>query len=255
MSMFDRFKMLVKSNANHAANKLEDPEKILNQLILDMRDQLIEAKKQVAVTIADEKRLRKQTEAELVQAQEWEKKAMMAVRAGRDDLAKEALRRKAEHDDLGQQYKTQWELQRAAAEKLKDSLRQLSRKIEEAERKKQLLISRQRQAQAQVQIQQTLNQLQSSSPLDRFAKMEDQIAQLEAQVEADQELGRDHSLEAQFAQLNKDQGMDSELERLKARMGQPSGTTSTFSFEEVGQTQRSAQEAPAPSPAGAKFRR
>ena len=130
MGIFGRLGTLLKANINDVISKAEDPEKILNQLILDMKDQLIEAKKQVAVAIADEKRLKKQLDNELHMAREWEKKAMMAVRAGRDDLAKEALRRKGEHDQLASEFQGQWEAQKAAADKLRESLRQLNNKIE-----------------------------------------------------------------------------------------------------------------------------
>lgn len=104
MGIFSRLGTLLKSNINDLISKAEDPEKILNQLILDMQDQLVEAKKQVAVSIADEKRLKKQLESELAKSREWEKKAMMAVRAGKDGLAREALMRKQEHDNLASEY-------------------------------------------------------------------------------------------------------------------------------------------------------
>ena len=152
MSIFGRIGTLLKANINELISKAEDPEKILNQLILDMKEQLINAKKQVAVAIADEKRLKKQLDAELHQASEWEKKAMMAVRAGRDDLAKEALSRKQEHNELSEEYQKQWQAQKAAADKLRDSLRQLNNKIEEAKRKKNLLIARKKRAEAQQTI-------------------------------------------------------------------------------------------------------
>ncbi len=93
MGLFDRIGLLVRSNVNAAVSKAEDPEKILEQLLIDMRDQFIKAKEQVAVAIADEKRL----QAKLIQSQqnaaEWERKAMLAVKAGEDGLAQEALAR------------------------------------------------------------------------------------------------------------------------------------------------------------------
>lgn len=243
MGMMDRLKTLIKANANDAMAKMEDPEKVLNQLILDMKDQLIEAKKQVAVTIADEKRLKKQAEAHRQQAQEWEKRAMMAVRAGRDDLAKEALRRKGELDELTSQYSAQWEAQKAAADKLREALYQLNRKIEEADRKKRLLISRKRQAEAHQQMQQTMQSLHASSPLDRFAKLEERIEQMEAEVEAQQELQNDAtSLEAKFATLNAGSAMDDELARLKASMG-VSNNLSAFSFDELETPSKSQEQA------------
>ena len=104
----------------------EDPEKMLNQIVIDMNAQLIEAKKQVASSIADEKRLAKQAEQEAATAAEWERRAMMAVRAGDDKLAKEALARKKEHDQLAQQFQDQWQKQKTSVDQLKLALRALN---------------------------------------------------------------------------------------------------------------------------------
>lgn len=183
-------------------------------------------------------------------AREWEKKAMMAVRAGRDDLAKEALRRKSEHDDISSQYKAQWEAQKAAADKLRDSLRQLNNKIEEAKRKKNLLIARKKRAEAQQQIQNTMSSLSDTSAFDTFDRMATKIDQMEAEAEAQAELVGDMSgsnLENQFANLEADSGADAELEALKAKMGMGSQSTS-FSFEEQKQEQK--QTVPAGSGRG-----
>src|SRR5690349_13702310 len=97
MAILQRFWTVVKSNLNHLIGKAEDPEKMLNQMLLDMQEQLVSAKKQVAVSIADEKRLLQQYEQEKKLSQEWEKRAMLAVKAGNDELAKQALERQAEH--------------------------------------------------------------------------------------------------------------------------------------------------------------
>jgi phage shock protein A len=108
MGIFARLGSLLKSNINDLISKAEDPEKMLSQVLLDMQQQLVEAKKQVAVAIADEKRLQKQAEAESEKSKEWERKAMVAVRAGDDVLAKEALMRKQEHETISTQYQNQW---------------------------------------------------------------------------------------------------------------------------------------------------
>ena len=97
MGIFDRLSQLLRSNINDLISRSEDPEKMLNQIITDMRGQLVKAKQQVAAAIADEKRLRDQADAEVKQAQDWEKRAMLAVQEGRDDLAKQALVRHGEH--------------------------------------------------------------------------------------------------------------------------------------------------------------
>src|SRR5512147_1725638 len=136
MGIFSRLAQLIKSNLNDLISKAEDPEKMLNQVVVEMTEQLANAKKQVAVSIADSHRLGKQYETEAQQAKEWERKAMMAVRAGNDELAKEALARKREHEQLATAYQEQYEKQKAAVESLKSALRMLNNKIEEAKRKK-----------------------------------------------------------------------------------------------------------------------
>src|SRR5258706_12741265 len=98
MGIFSRLAQLIKSNLNDLISKSEDPEKMLNQVVLDMSTQLIEAKKQVAASIADEKRLMKQMEQEVANSAEWERKAMMALKAGNEELPKNALARNKEHD-------------------------------------------------------------------------------------------------------------------------------------------------------------
>lgn len=247
MGIFGRISTLLKANINDLVSKAEDPEKILNQLILDMKEQLIEAKKQVAVSIADEKRLKKQLDNELHMAREWEKKAMMAVRGGRDDLAKEALARKSEHDQLATEYKAHWEAQKAAADKLRDSLRQLNSKIEEAKRRKNLLIARQKRAEAQKTIQETMSGLNDTSAFDTFERMSNKIEQMEAEAEASAELAEGFSgdgLAAKFDDLEADHGADEALAALKAKMGVASqAREQSFEFEE--QKQQVKQSVPA----------
>jgi phage shock protein A len=104
MGIFSRLGTLIKSTINDLIAKAEDPEKMLNQVLLEMQQQLVEAKKQVAMAIADEKRVQKQFETETEKSKDWERKAMLAVRSGDDILAKEALVRKQEHDGIASQY-------------------------------------------------------------------------------------------------------------------------------------------------------
>ena len=222
MGFFGRLAQLIKSNLNDLISKSEDPEKMLNQVILDMNQQLVEAKKQVAVAIADEKRLQKQLNAERSVADEWEKKAMMAIRAGDDALAKEALLRKKEHDSLAQQYGDQWEKQKQATDQLKTALRALNNKIEEAKRKKNVLIARKRRAEAMKSIQETMSGLSDTSAFDTFDRMSSKIDQMEAGAEAGAELSEEYSgdvLKHKFSQLEATAGADEDLEALKRKMG------------------------------------
>lgn len=226
MGLFGRLGTLIRSNINELINRAEDPEKMLNQVLVDMKGQLVEAKKQVAIAIADEKRIKKQYEQELARAADWEKKAMLAVRAGNDDLARAALARKAEHDELAATLRDQWEAQKQSVEQLKEALRSLDAKIEEAKRKRNILVSRQKRAQAQATINRTLSQLNSSDSYDStFARMDERVTQLEAEAEATAELGTlpEASLETQFKALEAGSSVDAELEALKQKMALAAG--------------------------------
>ena len=222
MGIFSRIGTLFKSNINDMISKSEDPEKMLNQVLVDMKQQLLEAKKQVAVSIADEKRLKKQCEDEEAQTKEWERKAMLAVRAADDNLAREALSRKAEHDEANTVLQKQWALQKDAVEKLKDSLRSLNNKIEEAKRKKNILIARKKRAEAQKTIHETMSGLKDVSAFETFDRMATKIDQLEAEAEAGVEISGEltgDTLEKKFAQLEAGPGADQALAELKAKMG------------------------------------
>jgi phage shock protein A len=225
MGIFDRFSQLLKSNINDLISKAEDPEKMLTQILDDMRGQLVKAKQQVAVAIADEKRLRDQADGEYKQAQDWERRAMLAVQEGRDDLAKQALVRHAEHLAHGQQYEQTWESQRSESEKLKNSLRDLNDKIEEAKRKKNLLVARQRRAQAQQRIAETMSSLSEKSAFEAFARMEERIETNERQIKAASEIEDEFTgdtLQRDFKQLEKGAGavsVDTQLLALKQKMG------------------------------------
>lgn len=221
MAIVQRFWTMLKSNLNHLIGKAEDPEKMLNQMLLDMQEQLINAKRQVAVAIADEKRLMKQYEDEKVKAKEWEDKAMLAINAGKDDLAKAALDRKAEHDKMANGFQTQWQSQKQAVEQLKVALTGLSAKIEDAKRKKNLLIARARRAEAQKTITDTMSGMSNTSAIDTIERMEQKIDQMEAEAQATTEMAHeietDH-LAAQFEKLDV-VGSDTALLALKQKMG------------------------------------
>ena len=223
MGIFDRLKAVISSNMNSLISKAENPEKMLNQMIIDMNQQLIDSKKAVAMAIADEKRLERELIENRAKSEEWEKKAMLAVRAGRDDLAKEALLRKQEHEAYVGQLGTQWQAQKESVEKLKESLRQLQTKIEEASRKKNILIARAKRAEAQEKINQTMSSLSGNkSAFDTFDRMAKKIDELEARTEAQKELEdttSGASLEKQFALLESSpMAADSLLEDLKRKM-------------------------------------
>lgn len=221
MGIMDRVTTVIKSNLNNLINKAEDPEKMLDQILLEMRQQLLEAKREVAVAIADEKRLTAQLEAELEQVREWERRATIAVQKGEDDLAREALRRRSDHEQIAIGYKQQWNAQSASTENLKNALRALSQKIEEAGRKKNLLIARQKRAEAQKHIHEVMAGLSDTSAFESFDRMASKVERIEAQadaaVEISQELSGD-TVEQRFRALESSTDVEQELHALKAKM-------------------------------------
>jgi len=234
MGIFERMKTVISSNINDMISKAENPEKMLNQLVLDMNEQMIESKKAVAMAIADEKKLEREATENKNQAADWEKKAMIAVRANRDDLAKEALLRKQEYEGYAQQLFTQWQAQKESVEKLKENLRALQNKIDEATRKKNILIARAKRAEAQDKINKTMSSISGNkSAFDTFDRMAKKVDEIEARAEATKELEDATSgatLERQFAQLESSgAGADAMLEDLKRKMlaDQTGGGTET----------------------------
>jgi phage shock protein A len=217
MGLFDRLSQLLRSNVNDLISKAENPEKMLHQIIIDMRTQLAKAKQQVAGAIADEKRLKDQVDGEYKLAVEWEQRAMLAVKEGRDDLAKQALMRNNEHQTHAQTLEATWQTHQAETEKLKNSLRDLNDKIEEARRKKNLLIARQKRSEAQARIAETMSSMSEKSAFEAFTRMEAKIEDNErrviANVEIDEEFSGDR-LAKDFKVL-----AEAQLLALKQKMG------------------------------------
>jgi phage shock protein A len=225
MGIFSKLSTVIKSNINDLISRAENPEKMLNQIILDMRDQLAKAKREVAAAIADERKLKSQLDSEVKQARDWQHRAMLAVKEGRDDLAKQALIRQQEHTERAQVLQQTWEAQAAETEKLKGSLRQLNDKIEEAKRKRNLLIAKQKRAQAQRRIHETMSGLSDTSAFEAFNRMADKIEEEErrsiAHAEVTEALGGD-TLETEFLRLEAGPGgadVEDQLLALKAEMG------------------------------------
>ena len=230
MGIWDKLSTLIRSNINDAIAKAENPEKMLNQILLDMRDQLQKAKTEVAVAIADERKLKAQMEEEQKLSNDWEHRAMLAVRESRDDLAKQALMRQQEHAERALHLADTWQKQAAETERLKESLRQLNDKIEEAKRKKNLLVAKQKRAQAHQRIHETMAGLNDKSAFEAFDRMAERIEESErivaAQVEVHEAISTGDTLEQQFKQLNAaagDQSIEWKLLQLKEKMQLGSG--------------------------------
>jgi len=225
MGIFDRFSTMLRSNINDLIARAENPEKMLIQVIEDMRGQLAKARQEVAVAIADAAKLKKQADDEAKQAQDWEQRAMLAVRQGRDDLARQALIRHQEHTQRAQELFATWQRHQEDTERLRDALRQLNEKIQEAQRKKNLLIAKQKRAQAQRRIHETMSGLSDSSAFEAFDRMAERIEQNErmalAAASVSEELHGDQ-LERDFKQLEagtSGDDLDYRLLEMKQQLG------------------------------------
>jgi phage shock protein A len=218
MGVFERISRIIRSNISDLLDRAEDPEKVLQQIMVDMQQDLREAKLHVAAAIRDQKKLETRYQENLDLADRWEKRAISAVEEGDDALAKEALRRKRNFEQLAKGYKEQLEEQTRSVKLLKTSLAALEAKIEEARRRKDLLIARQKRAQAQKAISETMNGMSKSSALAVLERMEGKVKAAEVHAEAIAELEAD-SLEARFARLD-NEDVDDELAKLKAKLSE-----------------------------------
>ena len=225
MGIFSKLSLLIRSNLNDLIARAENPEKMLEQVIIDMREQQTKAKQEVALAIAEERKLKAQVESEFKQSQEWERRAVLALQQGRDDLARQALMRQQEYAQRAQSLHETWQRQAADTEKVKDALRQLQVKIEEAQRKKNLLIAKQKRAQAQKRIHETMAGLSDTSAFETFERMAQKIEHTErlalAAAEVSEELSGD-PLEKQFKALEAGSGSEDieyRLLEMKQKMG------------------------------------
>jgi phage shock protein A len=229
VGVLDRVSTLIKANINDLISRAEDPEKVVRQLILDMNNQLIQVKTQVAAAIADERRLQKRYEDNQKKADEWQRKAEMAVERGQDELAKEALSRKINFQQVADGFKVQWTEQAAQVEQLKVALSQLEAKIQEANTKKDLLIARSRRAKAETNIRKTLAGVDAGGALSEFERMEEKVEEDEARAKAYAELDQD-TLDEKFKLLEEEDELNRELAALKSKMGSGSGGGSSTSL-------------------------
>lgn len=186
--LLQRFFNIFRSNANSAMDKMEDPTKMLDLAVDDMRAQHRKAKEQVAIAIAEEKRLKKDVQKKLDESMEWEEKAQRALKAGDEELAKIALGRKQSADSEYGELSTHHQKAESGVETVKTALMDLDQKIQDADRRKRVLVSRQKRAEATKTINDTLQDLSTADNGTTFGEMEMRIEQLEAEADASGDL-------------------------------------------------------------------
>src|SRR5919199_404000 len=225
MGILDRVSRLLRANVNDALDNAEDPEKMLEQLIRDMSEEIRQARGQVAAMIAQEKELAADKSDADRQSAEWQRRAELAVAQGKDDLAREALRRKRDSDENGRIYGEQLAAQQQTVSRLKNQLQELENKYDQMESKRDALIARSRRAKAQQQVSETMGNLPASSASAEFERFERRIRTTEAKAAASEELAQ-VGFDDDFAELEQGFGVDDELAALKAsRGGSAAGAT------------------------------
>ncbi|HNV70083.1 MAG TPA: PspA/IM30 family protein [Candidatus Ozemobacteraceae bacterium] len=218
MGIFKRISMIIRSNINALIDKAEEPEKMLEQIIADMIENMREIKLQVARSMRDEKMLERKVEENEKLAQEYTTKAELALEKGDDTLAREALKRRKSYQSIGESLKKELEEQHKVVEMLQTSFKALEVKIEEAKNKRQILLSRQKRAETQVDLSTTLDGVSEQADLlESFERMADKVSRSEAMASAlvDMEKG---SVEEKFSKLEEEKSVEDELKLLKDRM-------------------------------------
>jgi phage shock protein A len=217
MGLFDRISRVVRSNLNDMVSKAEDPEKILEQTVIEMQEDLVQLRQAVAQAIASQKRSQQQYNQAQSQANQWLSRAQLALQKGDENLAREALQRKKSYEEQANTIKVTLDGQTTQVEALKRNLIQLESKISEAKTKKNMLKARAQAAKANEQLQGMLGGINStSSGMAAFERMEEKVLQMEARSNAAGELaGAD--LESQFKVLEAG-NVDDDLAALKASM-------------------------------------
>lgn len=219
MGIFDRMTTLAKANINDLIDRAEDPEVIAKQVIHDLEDALRQGSMGLAASIAEEKKLKTLMDQAASEAELWYKRAADALERGDEPLAKEALKRKLGYEQDLSRYVIQHEAQESQVKMLRDNLSLLESNVDEAKRRRDALIARNKTAEAQKKIAETLSKASKINPLEALDRMEQKVNMVEAQAEAFGELRQD-SLEQHFNALDKEKSVEEALEELKNKMAQ-----------------------------------
>ncbi len=218
MSILGRIKDLVSANVNSMLDKAEDPEKMANEYLRQLTNELYEVRTNVAAAMADETKLEQRRISSQNEVDQWQMKAEAALRAGDEELAKAALARKVQAQKLAEQYLAQETAQEEQVAALQDALVNLETRIAEVKAKKELIIAKKNRAATQEALQRTATSMGRITAIDKLDQLEEKVDDRLAQAEAMAKLEQG-SLESKFRDLEKDQEIDSELAELKRRMG------------------------------------
>lgn len=225
MGLFDRIGRLIRANLGSLVNQAEDPEKILEQTVMDMQNDLIQLRQAVAQAIATQKRTERQASQAQTNANEWYQRAQLALQKGDEVLAREALTRRKSFQDTADALKAQIDQQTSIVTKLKQNMVMLEGKLSEARTKKDMYIARARSAKASQQLNEMLDRVSPTGAMAAFERMEEKVLQLEARAEATAELNEGDEIDKRFEALESGSNVDAELAAMKAHLLRGSGST------------------------------
>ena len=216
MALLERVSTLIRANINDLVDKAEDPEKMIKQVILDMQNQLLQVKTQVAIAIADQHLLEKKQKENQEKTVEWTRKAELAVSKKQDDLARAALERSLSYKQNAQNFEQQVADQKIEVENLKSALRKLEQKLDEAQAKSDLLIAQARRSRVIGKVHTAQSAAGDGKHLETFDRMKQKVVRNEAINQAHQELTGE-SIEDRFATLEREDEIERLLVEIKNR--------------------------------------
>jgi phage shock protein A len=216
MALLERVATLIRANLNDLIDKSENPEVMIKQVILDMENQLLQVKTQVAVAIADQHVLEKKQRENEENERQWRHRAEMAVDKNDDVLARSAIERSMSYKQMAESFRQQVEDQKTQVENLKSALLKLQQKLDEARAKSEVLVAQHRRSRALHKAGEAGRTMGNDTHTTAFDRMKDKVAQKEAMAEATSELLED-DVEDRFAKLEKQSEVDRLLEELKAK--------------------------------------
>ena len=218
MGLLERVSTLIRANLNDMIDRAEDPEKMIKQVILDMENQYLQVKTQVAVSIADQHMLEKKLREQEDLAKDWMHKAEIAVDKGQDDLARAALDRFQTGQRLAQSFQEQVNDQKSQVDTLKSALFKLEQKLDEAKSKREVLLARHRRSVALDKAAKAQVALGDNSKSASFDRLKDRVQHTEAKASAEVELIDDDVAE-KLNRLDRDSEVERLLTDLKSRKG------------------------------------
>ena len=226
MGIFTRFRDIVSSNINAILDKAEDPEKLIKLMIREMEDTLVEIKAACAGAMASNKKVQRQLDTLHDRIHYWEEKAELAVKRGRDNLAREALVEKRRYTQRMDGLENELTEHNLLIEQYQDDIRQLEDKLKSAREKQRILVQRHIHADRKIRAQEEIRRVDSSEAMMKFDELENRIERMEAEADL-VNFGKSTELEAEFDTLGVDEEIEKELQALKTPVSKQDDTQSS----------------------------